>query len=192
MAQHCASTGPEPMYESTIQLMLDNNFYCGTQWRPLSQAEEQQVRDQSFGTNYRLENQIRMIRAGVPQLLSTDAGLIDPDVAKDDIFGWQMGEEQFVPHARYGAAGNVPYGDYSVSTKNIAEAYHVQDQLGTLEPGKFADLVVLDANPLQDIENMRTISMVIKEGRTIDVDSLPLNPILTSPEAMNPGPVRLK
>ena len=101
MAQHCASTGPEPMYESTIQLMLDNNFYCGTQWRPLSEAEEQQVRDQSFGTNYRLENQIRMIGAGVPQLLSTDAGLIDPDVAKDGRWGknssssckvWRSGE----------------------------------------------------------------------------------------------------
>ena len=192
MAQHCASTGPEPMYESTIQLMLDNNFYCGTQWRPLSEAEEQQVRDQSFGTNYRLENQIRMIGAGVPQLLSTDAGLVDPDVAKDDIFGWQMGEEQFVLMQGMAQRGMSPMAIIQSATKNIAEAYHVQDQLGTLEPGKFADLVVLDSNPLQDIENMRTISMVIKEGRTIDVDSLPLNPILTSPEAMNPGPVRMK
>jgi hypothetical protein len=38
---------------------------------------------------------------------------------------------------------------------------------------------------------MRKISMVMKEGRVIDTDKLPHNPILTSPEAIDPGPVRM-
>jgi len=78
------------------------------------------------------------------------------------------------------------------ATRNIAAAYHKLDQFGTLEPGKSADLVVLDGDPLQDIENMRKISLVMKEGKVIDTDKLPHNPILTSPEATNPGPVRTK
>jgi hypothetical protein len=53
-------------------------------------------------------------------------------------------------------------------------------------------MVVLDADPLADVENLRTVSMVIKEGRTVNRAALPLNPILTSPEAMNPGRVRRK
>jgi imidazolonepropionase-like amidohydrolase len=78
------------------------------------------------------------------------------------------------------------------ATRNIAAAYHKLDQFGTLEPGKLADLIVVDANPLVDFRNLQKISMVVKEGRTIDTASLPLNPILTSEEAKNPGAVRVK
>ena len=190
MAQHCAITGPTRIEDSTIQLMLDNGFYCGTQWRPLSEEEEQQVRDQSFGTNYGLENQIRLIKAGVPLFHATDAGVRDPDVVKDGRVQNEVGETNFVLMKSMAQRGMTPMAIIQAATKNAAAAYQMLDQFGTLEPGKFADLVVLDANPLQDIENMRKISMVIKEGKTIDIDKLPLNPILTSPEAMNPGPVR--
>jgi imidazolonepropionase-like amidohydrolase len=192
MAQHCASTGRARMPDSTIQLMLDKKFYCGTQWRALSEAEQRQWRDQNFGTNYGLDNQMRMLKAGVPQLLSTDAGLIDPDVAKDRTFGTRIGEDQYGLMKAMAQRGMTPMAIIQAATKNIAAAYRKLDQFGTLEPGKFADLVVVDANPLQDIENIRKISMVMKEGKRIEVDKLPRNPILTSPEASNPGPVRMK
>ncbi len=55
-----------------------------------------------------------------------------------------------------------------------------------------ADLVVLDADPLEDIENIRKMSLVMKEGSIIDTAALPLHPILTSAEATNPGAVRMK
>jgi imidazolonepropionase-like amidohydrolase len=38
------------------------------------------------------------------------------------------------------------------------------DDLGTVEPGKLADLIVLNANPLDDIRNSNTIAMVMKNG----------------------------
>jgi len=50
----------------------------------------------------------------------------------------------------------------------------------------------VDADPLQDIENMRKLSLVMKEGKVIDTKALPLNPILTSEAAKNPGLVRMK
>ena len=66
------------------------------------------------------------------------------------------------------------------------------DAFGTLEPGKLADLIVVDADPLADIQNLKKLSLVVKEGRTIDTASLPLEPILTSEQARNPGAVRVK
>jgi imidazolonepropionase-like amidohydrolase len=208
MAQHCAHTGASRISDTTIQLMLDRKFYCGTQWGPLSEAEQQQVRDQRFpgsdadngkeGVNYALENAVRLIKAGVPELVSTDAGTIDPDVAKDPLWGGlgggpsRIGEAEFINMRAMRQRGMTPMMIIQAATKNIAAAYHKLGQFGTIEAGKSADLVVIDANPLDDIENLRKISMVIKEGKAVDRDKLPRRPLLTSPEANNPGAVRMK
>jgi hypothetical protein len=39
---------------------------------------------------------------------------------------------------------------------------------------------------------MRKIAMVVKEGKAVDRNALPRNPILTSDETRNPGPIRRK
>jgi imidazolonepropionase-like amidohydrolase len=88
--------------------------------------------------------------------------------------------------------GMTPMMILQAATRNIAAAYHKLDAFGTLEPGKFADLIVVDADPLTDIQNLKKLSLVVKEGKTIDTARLPLAPILTSDEARNPGAVRVK
>lgn len=212
MAQHCAHTGRSRIAEATIQLMVKRKFYCGTQWGLLSDKQLQQVRDQSFpasdrdngkeGVDYSVENAVRLIKAGVPELVSTDAGTIDPDVAKD--FGPDggpgglgghaslIGDAEFRDMQAMQQRGMTPMMILQAATRNIAAAYHKLDIIGTLEPGKLADLIVVDADPLVDIQNLRKLSAVVKEGKTIDIARLPLEPILTSEEARNPGPVRTK
>ena len=70
------------------------------------------------------------------------------------------------------------------ATRNGAVAYGLDDRLGTLEQGKIADLLVLNANPLEDIANLRDIHQVIKEGQIIDRDALPTITVLDyDPEA---------
>jgi imidazolonepropionase-like amidohydrolase len=59
-----------------------------------------------------------------------------------------------------------------VATIYGAEAIGLQRQLGTVEGGKLADLLVLDANPLDDIKNTNTIRMVMKNGRVYDGNTL--------------------
>ena len=60
-------------------------------------------------------------------------------------------------------AGMTPMQVIVASTKNAAEFLRVTDA-GTIEPGKSADLLVLDANPLDDIKNTRKISAVYLRG----------------------------
>jgi imidazolonepropionase-like amidohydrolase len=55
-----------------------------------------------------------------------------------------------------------------VATINGAHGLGMDQDLGSLEPGKLADLIVLDANPLEDIHNTNTIRYVMKNGRLYD------------------------
>ena len=50
----------------------------------------------------------------------------------------------------------------------------LEDDLGTIEKGKLADLVLLEADPTADIRNAEAIAAVIKNGRVIDRSALAL------------------
>jgi imidazolonepropionase-like amidohydrolase len=52
-----------------------------------------------------------------------------------------------------------------MATANAAELLGMEDQLGSVEEGRLADLVILDGNPLDDIKNTLRISKVIKSGK---------------------------
>ena len=53
------------------------------------------------------------------------------------------------------------------ATKNAAAVCGVENELGTVETGKLADLIVVGANPLDDINNVRQLQLVFKEGKII-------------------------
>jgi imidazolonepropionase-like amidohydrolase len=55
-----------------------------------------------------------------------------------------------------------------IATKNGAEALDLMNQTGTIEPGKQADILILSANPVEDIENTMRIEAVISNGRIIE------------------------
>jgi imidazolonepropionase-like amidohydrolase len=52
--------------------------------------------------------------------------------------------------------------------------------LGTLEAGKTGDLVILDADPLQDARNYRRIFAVVKDGKRVDLAALPVAPLISA------------
>jgi imidazolonepropionase-like amidohydrolase len=54
-----------------------------------------------------------------------------------------------------------------IATKNGAEALDLMNQTGTIEPGKQADILILSANPIEDIENTKRIDTVIPNGMII-------------------------
>jgi imidazolonepropionase-like amidohydrolase len=61
-------------------------------------------------------------------------------------------------------AGLTPQEAIEAATLKAARMIGLEDELGSVEPGKLADLVILDADPLADIGNVRTIYRVIKGG----------------------------
>lgn len=63
--------------------------------------------------------------------------------------------------------GATPWQALQAATKNAAELCGVGDDLGTIEAGKLADLIVVAENPLDDITNIRKLELVIKEGRVV-------------------------
>jgi imidazolonepropionase-like amidohydrolase len=94
-------------------------------------------------------------KAGVPFLAGTDT---PPGVY---VFpGFSLHEEL----QRFVAAGFTPLEALQTATLNAARFLGMDEQLGTIEKGKLADLVLLNANPLEDIRNTQKIAAVIVNG----------------------------
>jgi imidazolonepropionase-like amidohydrolase len=68
----------------------------------------------------------------------------------------------------------------TAGTRNGALASRRSSDLGTLEKGKIADLVILDADPFADIHNIRKVRSVMQGGKVLDLAKLPENRVLSS------------
>jgi hypothetical protein len=68
----------------------------------------------------------------------------------------------------FAAGGLSPLEVLRIGTIDGAKGLGLDADLGSLEPGKFADLIVLDANPLEDIHNTNAIHYVMKNGRLFE------------------------
>ena len=101
----------------------------------------------------------RLNAAGVRIGAGTDGG----GQTGDQFIGWTMHTEL----ENMVAAGMTPAEAVVAATRTSAEILGL-DALGMIAPGKSADFVVLDANPLDDITNTRTIADVYLSGRKVD------------------------
>ena len=70
--------------------------------------------------------------------------------------------------------GITPADTIVIATRNAARALGKLDELGTIEAGKLADLVLLKADPTRDINNAKLVDVVIKNGQVIDRSKLDL------------------
>lgn len=71
-----------------------------------------------------------------------------------------------------GSGGLTPHETLRVVTLYGAEAIGMQQDVGSLETGKMADLIVLDRNPLENIRNTNSIRYVMKNGELYEGDTL--------------------
>ena len=123
-----------------------------------------------------LENVRKLDRAGVTLLAGTDVGvpLLVP--------GLSLHQEL----ERYTEAGLTPLAALRSATLSVARVLDRSDDLGTIEAGKLADLVLLRANPLEDIRNTQRIEAVVADGRLYrreDLDRLVEETVASYPRA---------
>lgn len=97
-----------------------------------------------------------MHKAGVKIFMGTDMGQ-EPDMGTNAL---ELGI--------YVKLGMTPMEAILTATRNAAEAMHMQKDLGTLEAGKLADVLLVEGNPAADITVLQpreNIKMVMKEGK---------------------------
>jgi imidazolonepropionase-like amidohydrolase len=198
--QHCDITGPTPIPQNTLQLLVESKV--GATVFPMTERRYRHIVEQC-GASSPLgrtlstweRNDRNLIESGATLLLATDAGITAADALTDpalkNLEWWVGGEDRL---ARLGEGhfhwlqameekGLAPLEMLKAATRNIAAAYKKDADLGTLQPGKIADLLILDKDPLQSAANYRSIHAVIKDGIVVNTGALPAEPILTKPRA---------
>jgi imidazolonepropionase-like amidohydrolase len=119
---------------------------------------------EAFRRNYRqaLTNLKALHAAGVPLLASTDLAFIN-------VYPGSSVHEEL---EHMGEAGLRPIDALRTATLNPARYLDREHELGVIEPGRLADLVLLDANPLLSISNTRRIVAVLANGRLYTQDDV--------------------
>src|SRR5437870_1036600 len=109
-----------------------------------------------------LQNLRKVWDAGIPVVMGTDAGNI----------GTLHGPSVFREMEIMTQAGLSPLQVLRSATSNGAKTMGMERGIGTLAPGKLADLVILDADPLADVTNLSRIHRVIKDGKVFVPEEL--------------------
>ena len=191
LLQHGDLTGREPMPEATLKTIVERRLPVAAlvcTERYTSWVREHGSEALRLVHLVKDENDRRLIAAGARMLLTTDAFAFGrrqnhplfahyTKGAADVPF--ELGESQFRWLEGAIECGMAPMEALLSGTRYVAEAYGKAGDVGTLEPGKRADLLVLEADPLKDVRNYRRIAEVMKDGVLVDRDALPSQRILT-------------
>jgi imidazolonepropionase-like amidohydrolase len=143
---------------------------------PDLQRDPLELRREYFARNLQMVG--AQHRAGVPFLAGTDTA---PAIYV--LPGFSLHDEL----ANFVEAGLSPMDALQTATSNPAKFFGTESASGSIEQGKIADVVLLSANPLADINNTRKIEAVIANGRLYDRAALDL--LLSQAEsAAKPAP----
>jgi imidazolonepropionase-like amidohydrolase len=136
-------------------------------WRKA--AKEYASRPEAVRSAYRnlYARQLQLVRTfddeGVPMMAGSDVGGS----------GWEI--PGFALHQEFdqlAAAGLTPLRILQMTTINAAEFLGRTDTMGTVEPGKDADIVLLQANPIDNAANLHDIAGVVRAGRYYSSETL--------------------
>jgi imidazolonepropionase-like amidohydrolase len=155
------------VYESTPAWFADPLFLkhadaksLATLKEPARQAEMRNstsARRYKAGLEVAKRNLKKLSDAGVPIAMGTDTG---PPARFQGYF--ELMEMEMMANA-----GLTPKQVLAAATRDAARCMKLDQELGTLEPGKWADFVALDADPLADIANVKKISAVYIAGNSV-------------------------
>jgi hypothetical protein len=145
---------------------LSERFVANYQWRIQRMSNETPEQRQQRKDRYLfLRSQLPLIhQSGMRIIAGSDAAALNTYVypAESLIQELEIFQE----------AGLKPADIMKTATINGSKYFGIEKQVGTVEPGKQADLVILDKNPLEDIRALRSVNGVLKFGNYYDRTSL--------------------
>tara|TARA_Y100000994_G_scaffold249524_1_gene261781 strand:- start:28554 stop:29819 length:1266 start_codon:yes stop_codon:yes gene_type:complete len=171
------SDGTNKFREDVVELILKNNTFVNPTLAPgmmrvkimenkknegnFSESDQEEMDKVLFEHEYRMECFNKMYEAGI----SMSAG-------SDSAWGaYEMGNF-FLDIEGHVAGGQSPMEAIKSATSVASQSCWIDDSIGSIEIGKLADMIVLDESPVNQIENLRTISEVIKDGEFVDRNNL--------------------
>ena len=171
------SDGTNKFREDVVELILKNNTFVNPTLAPgmmrvkimenkknegnFSESNQEEMDKVLFEHEYRMECFNKMYEAGI----SMSAG-------SDSAWGaYEMGNF-FLDIEGHVAGGQSPMEAIKSATSVASQSCWIDDSIGSIEIGKLADMIVLDESPVNQIENLRTISEVIKDGEFVDRNNL--------------------
>jgi imidazolonepropionase-like amidohydrolase len=98
------------------------------------------------------DNFRKAVKAGVKMAFGTDAGVCP----------YGMNAKQFAFMVRYGMT---PMQAIQAATSSAADLLGHSNELGSIKPGKYADVIAVSADPLQDIRTLEDVKFVMKNGK---------------------------
>jgi imidazolonepropionase-like amidohydrolase len=120
--------------------------------------------------------ELELFRAMLPRLQQTtlrlqQAGVLllaGTDIAADRVPGFSLHDELDL----LASAGLTPFQVLQAATLNPAKVTGRTADYGTIEPGRTADLILLDADPVRDVKALHRISAVVLHGRMLERQAL--------------------
>jgi imidazolonepropionase-like amidohydrolase len=155
------------VYESTPAFFADPMFlaHANPEWVAMGRdtARQRTVRANPAAQRYKAALEVasrnlkKLADAGVPIAMGTDTGPT----------GRFQGYFELMELELMAKAGLTPKQVLASATRDAARCMKLDRELGTLEPGKWADFVALDADPLTNVANVRRISSVWIAGNRV-------------------------
>ncbi len=118
---------------------------------------EEILRKNDETTQTQRDGFVKAVKAGVRIAYGTDSG----------VYPHGDNAKQFAYMVRYGLT---PMDAIRAATLNSAQLLAKEKDLGSITTGKFADLIAVEGDPLQDIDKLRQVRGVVKAGRQIRLD----------------------
>jgi imidazolonepropionase-like amidohydrolase len=149
--------------DATIDLMVDRGAYLVAdmfdgdwmlQEGPRLGYSDEVLRKTEMTNEAQRENFAKAVKAGVKIAFGTDSG----------IYPHGMNAKNLALHVRY---GQTPAEAIRSATLSAAELMGWEDRVGSIRPGRYADLIAVDGDPLDDVTVLEEVPFVMKGGAIV-------------------------